>query len=272
MKVPQNVGPEAINTADIDDAHVTLPEGLTLDPSAAHGLAACTAAQAGLEQVRPGVRPTAPVACPAASKVASVSIETDLPPGSLAGSVYLGSPTGAPIAGPPYTIYVDAESALGVSVRLQGQVTPNPSTGRLEATFAGNPQLPFSDLAMKFDGGPLAPLANPLSCATGAVEGLFTPYTGAAAALSSTPFAATGCSSPLPFSLGQSTHDTSATAGAYTSYTFALARADGQQYLADVKTTLPAGLLGAIPTVALCAEARPTPGPAPPPAKSAARR
>ncbi len=255
VKVPQNVAPEAINTADIDDAHVTLPEGLTLNPSAARGLAACTAAQAGLQQVSPGVRTTAPVSCPAASKVASVSIETDLPPGSLAGSVYLGSPTGAPIAGPPYTIYVDAESALGVSVRLQGQVTPNPATGRLEATFAGNPQLPFGDLAMRFDGGSLAPLANPLSCAAGQVEGLFAPYTGAAATLSSTPFTATGCPSPLPFSLSQSTHGTSATAGAYTSYTFALARADGQQYLADVKTTLPAGLLGAIPTVALCAEA-----------------
>ncbi len=255
VKVPQNVAPEAIDAADIDDAHVTLPAGLTLDPSAAHGLAACTEAQAGLAQVSPGVRPTTPVTCPAASKVASVTIETDLPPGSLAGNVYLGSPAGAPIAGPPYTIYVDAESALGVSVRLQGQVTPNPTTGRLEATFAGNPQLPFSDLAMRFDGGPLAPLANPLSCAAGAVEGLFTPYTGGAAALSSTPFAATGCPSPLPFSLSQSTHDTSTTAGAYTSYTFALARADGQQYLADVKTTLPAGLLGAISSVPLCAQA-----------------
>jgi len=255
VKVPQNVGAEAIDTADIADAHLTLPEGLTLNPSAAHGLAACTEAQAGLQQISPGVRPTTPVTCPAASKVGSVSIETDLPPGSLAGDVYLGSPTGAPITGPPYTMYMDAESALGVAVRLQGQVTLNPSTGRLEASFAGNPQLPFSDLAMKFDGGPLAPLANPLSCAAGAVEALFTPYTGGAAAFSSTPFAATGCSSPLPFALSQSTHDTSPDAGAYTSYTFALARADGQQYLGGVKTTLPAGLLGMISTVALCAEA-----------------
>ncbi len=263
VKVPQNVGAEAINTADIDDAHVTLPEGLTLNPSAAHGLAACTEAQAGLQQIGPGVRPTTPVACPAASKVGSVGIETDLPPGSLTGNVYLGSPTGAPITGPPYTIYVDGESALGVAVRLQGQVTPNPGTGRLEATFAGNPQLPFSDLAMKFDGGPLAPLANPLSCTSGAVEALFTPYTGGAPALSATPFAATGCSSPLPFSLSQSTHETSSTAGAYTSYTFTLARADGQQYLSDVKAILPAGLLGEISSVALCAEAQANAGTCP---------
>ncbi len=263
VKVPQNVGAEVIDTSDIDDAHVTLPEGLTLNPSAAHGLATCTEAQAGLQQISPGVRSTAPVTCPAASKVGSVSIETDLPPGSLTGTVYLGSPTGAPITSPPYTIYVDAESGLGVAVRLQGQITPNPGTGRLEATFAGNPQLPFGDLAMKFDGGSLAPLANPLSCATGAVEAAFTPYTGGALALSSTPFAAGGCASPLPFALSQSTHDSSPDAGAYTSYTFDLARADGQQYLSGVTTTLPAGLLGAIPTVALCAEAQANAGTCP---------
>ncbi|HXB63844.1 MAG TPA: hypothetical protein VNV42_03100 [Solirubrobacteraceae bacterium] len=264
VKVPQNVGAEEINTADIDDAHVTLPEGLTLNPAAARGLATCTEVQAGLNQVSPGVRPTGPVACPAASKIGTVTIETDLPPGSLTGNVYLGSPAGATITGPPYTIYLDAESALGVSVRLQGQVSANPETGGLEASFAGNPQLPFSDLSIKLDGGAQAPLANPVSCATGRVQALFSPYTGGAQALSATPFAATGCPSPLPFSLSQSISETSHTAGAYTSYTFNLARADGQQYLAGVAATLPAGLLGAIPSVGQCDEADANAGTCPP--------
>ncbi len=34
--------------------------------------------------------------------------------------MYLGRPRGVPITGPPYTIYLDAESVLGVSVRLEG--------------------------------------------------------------------------------------------------------------------------------------------------------
>lgn len=38
VKAPQNAGASDINTADIQDAHVTLPEGLTLNPSAAHEL------------------------------------------------------------------------------------------------------------------------------------------------------------------------------------------------------------------------------------------
>lgn len=247
VKAPQKAGQEEINTADIRDVHATLPEGMTLNPSAAHGLAACTAAQIGIGT-------TAPVTCPAGSKVGTVTIETDLPPGSLAGSVYLGSPSGGPITEPPYTIYLDAESTLGVSVRLQGSVTPDPITGRLQATFANNPQLPFSDVILKFNGGPQAPVANPLVCGMASVETLFTPYTGGTPALSSTPFTTTGCPSPLPFSLNQSTQSSNANAGAYTSYTFNLNRGDGQQYLSRLQTTLPPGLVGAIPSVPLCGE------------------
>ena len=76
-----------------------------------------------------------------------------------------------------------------MSVRLQGQVNPNPATGRLETSFLNNPQQPFSDFIFKAVGGPRAPLANPLACSAGQVEALFTPYTGFAASLSSTPFA-----------------------------------------------------------------------------------
>jgi hypothetical protein len=247
VKVPQNAGAGEINTADIKDVHLTLPEGVTLDPSAAHGLAACSAGQIGIGTAKP-------VSCPAASKVGSVKIETDLPPGSLAGNVYLGNPGGGPITGPPYTIYLDAESSLGVSVRLQGSVNPNPSTGRLETTFANNPQLPFSDLIATINGGARAPLANPLTCGTGHVETLFTPYTGMAAALSSTPFVTSGCPSPLPFSLAQSTKNEPNNAGAHTSYTFSLSRTDGQQYLSQVTTALPPGLVGEIPAVTPCGE------------------
>ena len=248
VKAPQNVGADQINTADIQDAHVTLPEGLTLDPSAAHELGACTAAQIAIGT-------TNPVTCPASSRVGTVTIETDLPPGSLTGGVYLGSPAGGQITGPPYTIYLDAESSAGVSVRLQGLVTPNSSTGRLEATFANNPQLPFSELRLSLNGGQRAPLANPLACGNAPTESLFSPYTtGELEALQPTPFVTTGCPNPLSFSLTQTAQPANATAGAYSPYTFNLTRADGQQYLSQISTTLPAGLLGAIPSVTLCNE------------------
>ena len=183
-----------------------------------------------------------------------MAIETDLPAGSLAGNVYLGSPGGTPITGPPFTIYLDAESVYGVSVRLKGLVQPNPETGRVEASFTENPELPFSSVSLKLAGGAQAPLANPLACGGAATGALFTPYTGTPAAMSSTPFLTGGCAAPLPFSLAQSTQDSSPNAGAYTSYTFNLAREAGQQYLARLQSVLPAGLLGAVPSVALCGE------------------
>jgi hypothetical protein len=247
--VPQNVHGGEINTADIKDARVTLPEGMTLNPAAARGLQTCSPSQIGIGT-------EAEVACPLASKVGTVTIETDLPPGSLAGNVYLGNPAGGAITGPPYTIYIDAETVYGVSVRLKGLVNTNPSTGRLEATFTENPQLPFSDFIMTLKSGAQAPVANPLTCGTALVEALFTPYTGGSPAVRSTPFTTGGCPSPLPFALAQSTQDTSSTAGAYASYTFNLARAQGQQYLSQVRTVLPPGLVGAVPSVTQCGEAQ----------------
>jgi hypothetical protein len=245
VRVPQQVKENQINVSDIRDAHVTLPEGLTLNPSAAHGLEACSAAQIGI-----GTRN--PVTCPAGSRVGGVAIETDLPPGTLTGSVFLGSPSGGPITDPPYTIYLDAESNVDVSVRLQGTVTPNAATGRLEVTFADNPQLPFSELRLTLNGGDHAPLANPLTCDAASTDFFFTPYTGGAPASGSTPFSPSGCPASPPFVLAQSTATSAPDAGAYTNYTFNLARGDGNQYPGKISTTLPAGLVGAIPSVTLC--------------------
>jgi hypothetical protein len=248
VTVPQKTGAGDTNTSDIKDARVTLPEGLTLNPAAAHGLEACSAAQFGI-----GTRN--PISCPAGSNVGTVALETDLPPGSLTGNVYLGSPGGGQIMDPPFTIYLVAQNTnLDVSVRLQGLVTPNPTTGRLEVTFANNPQLPFSELRLTLNGGAHAPLANPLVCGAATADSLFTPYTGGPVAITSTPFETTGCPAALPFSLGQSTAHSSPNAGAYTQYTFNLARNDGNQYLGKVSTVLPAGLVGEIPSLTLCGE------------------
>jgi hypothetical protein len=256
-KVPQKEAPTEVNTADVAEAHATLPEGLTLNPAAAHGLEACPPAKVHFES-------KAPAECPAGSKLGKVTIETDLPPGSLAGNVYLGDPKGLPITGPPYTIYVVAESIYDVAVKVEGTVQPDPSTGRLTAVFKNSaehpfnlPQLPFGDAVLELNTGPRAPLANPLTCGAAKAESDFIAYSGEEIFKRfdpAFPFAIGGCPSPIPFALSQSTHQSSANAGGYTSYDFALSRSDGQQYLAKVQTTLPEGLVGAIPSVTLCPE------------------
>ena len=254
IHVPQQELGTEINTADIRDVRLLLPEGLTLNPSAAGALAACDPAEIGIGT-------TSLVTCPPESAIGSVALETpDLPPGSLTGTAYLGDPNGLPIAAPPFTVYIDLESIYDVSVRLQGLAAPNPETGRLEVTFSDNPQLPFSDLVLTLNGGPRAPLANPLVCGIDTSEARFAPWTGLAERLSTAPFAVDAdgkggaCPSPLPFALAQTTQDATPTAGAYTGYTFTLERGQGEQDVQRLSTVLPAGLLGEIPAVPLCDE------------------
>src|SRR5262249_20211092 len=132
--------PTETDDSQLKTAVIKLPEGMTLNESAAAGLAACTPAQARIHS------PIAGVACPAASELGPTPIDVPtLPPGSLQGKVYLGGPESGPIPGPPYVMYLDAESArYGISVRLKGEVVPSETTGQLTAIFSEIPEQPFS--------------------------------------------------------------------------------------------------------------------------------
>jgi hypothetical protein len=255
VTLPHAASPTAIDSSQLQTGSFTLPEGMTLNPSAATGLRACTPAQIGIKTRNL-------VTCAAESKIGTVTLTVPQLPESepLEGNVYLGG--GEPITNPPYTIYIDAESArYGISVRLQGTVTPNEATGRLTTVFADNPQQPFSNLTLSFNGGALAPIANPLVCGPAKTDVSLAPYTGTAPVSPLVePFTVdsdgTGgsCPSPLPFTLGQSTAAQPTTGGANTSFTFHLTREDGQQYLSHLSASLPLGLVGKIPAVPLCPE------------------
>jgi hypothetical protein len=245
---------EEIDSAQVKTATVKLPEGMTLNPSAAAGLTACTPAQARIHSSTPGT------SCPASSLLGTVSLEVPtLPPGSLSGNVYLGGPESGPITGPPYIVYVDAESPrYDVSVRLKGETIPNEITGQVTTIFQENPEQPFTSIALHFKEGPLAPIANPLVCGTSPTEASFQPYTLTATRTLASPFTTTGCPNPIPFAPTQATSNQTKTAGGNTSYTFSLTRPEGHQYLGQVKTTLPPGLVGQIPKATQCTEAQAT--------------
>ena len=250
--IPHNPS-AAIDSSQLKTASVKLPPGMTLNPSAAAGLTACTPTQARIHSATPGTD------CPASSVLGTVSLNVPtLPDGSLTGNIYLGTPPdGGAITGPPYIIYLDAESArFGVSVRIKGETFPNETTGQVTTVFQENPEQPFTTAALNFKGGALAPIANPLTCAAGAAEGSFLPYTEIGAKTITTPFAATGCAATIPFALSQTTANQTGNAGGNTSYTFSLTRPEGNQYLSQVKTTLPAGLVGQIPKATQCTEAQ----------------
>jgi hypothetical protein len=253
--VPQHAGAEELNSSQLKTAVIKMPEGMTLNPSAAAGLTACTPAQAHIHELPAGV------GCAGSSEIGTVSLEVPtLPAGSLTGKVYLGGPEGGgAITKPPYTVYVDAESPrYGVSVRVEGEVVPNEATGQLTTIFKNNPEQPFTSVKLQLKSGALAPIANPLTCNSVSAEGKFLPYTLTAekSVIASPAFTPTGCANPIPFAPTQGTADQTSNAGAATSFTVNLTRPEGNQYLSHVSTTLPPGLVGRIPTVPLCPEAQ----------------
>jgi hypothetical protein len=258
LTLPHASGNKEIDSSQLNDAVVTLPEGMTLNPSAAHGLQACKPSQIHMEE------PLA-ATCPYGSKIGTVTINVpDLPPESLKGNIYLGGSEAGQITGQPYVMYLNAESArYGVTVRLKGTVEANVTTGRVVATFEKNPEQPFSEVILHFKDGPLAPIANPLACGTATTETKLVPYIGAEFTKTpSTAFtvdnngAGEACKSPLPFAPTQASESQPATGGASTNFSFTVTRPSGQQYLSQIKTVLPAGLVGRIPAVSLCTEAQ----------------
>jgi hypothetical protein len=256
--------PNATDVSQVRTASFTLPEGMTLNPSAAKELTACTEAQAHLENAAPSREGSSiwgsafGVGCAASSKIGTVTLEVPtLPAGSLKGDVYLAAPNSGTITEPPYKVIVVANNAeYNVSVRLLGETIPDPVTGQVTTYFNHNPQQPFTSLALKFERGVLAPIANPLVCGTPEGSANFEGNSNPGK-VTTDKFGVSiaGCASPLPFKLAQTTANSNNNAGASTAFTFNLARNDGEQYVDTVKTTLPPGLVGEIPKAERCAAA-----------------
>jgi hypothetical protein len=264
VHVPQEADetPAGVSESDLRDTTVTLPQGVTLNPSAANGLAGCSEAQIALQSPGAG-------SCPEAAKVGTVKIKTPLLPNELAGSVYVASPQNF-ASGPsenPFrslvALYIVAEDPVsGVVVKLAGKVTPNEATGQLTTTFENTPQLPFEDLKLSFFGGARAPLSTPSSCGTYTSEASFAPYSGTAAVQSSSKLEitsgpeGTGCPNSRPFAPSFVAGTTGIQAGAFSPFTLTFSRRDQDQNLGAITVQTPPGLLGDLASVPLCAEAQ----------------
>lgn len=249
--LPHHLGATETDSSQVSTASVVLPPGITLNTSAASGLEACTPEEIGIGTKNP-------ISCPAGSKLGTVTLNVPgLPEGSLQGDMYLGGPAGGgAITGPPYVIYVAAESTrYGVTVRVRGVTKPNETTGQLTTEFTENPEQPFSDLILHFNGGSRATLANGLTCEASNATTSFTPFTATEAKSPTANFEVTGCGASVPFAPTQATSAEPAQAGGSSTYSLSFTRPEGNQYLAKVRDVLPPGLVGLIPTVTQCAEA-----------------
>ncbi len=235
--------PGALSTSHVEDVSVTLPPGMTLNPSAANGLEACADAQLAL-----GTRD--PVACPPASHIGTVTVNTPLLPNPLEGSIYVGQPQ----PGNQYRVFLTAEGH-GVSLRLEGSAVPDPGTGQLTVTFADNPQQAFEDFTLDVRDGSRAPLATPLDCGPKTVTSVLTPYSGTAPVNPTSGFDIAGAGCPAPFlpTFGASTANP--TSGALAPFHASIARPDGNQFLSGVSVDTPPGLGAMISRVEQCPDA-----------------
>jgi hypothetical protein len=249
LSVPQNDNPDQLASAELQNATVTLPQGVVMSPSAADGLKDCTDAQVGLGNS------DAP-ACPDGSKIGTTTVTTPALPDQLTGDIYLAGPDSGPITSPPYHIFLTM-AGDGVLIKLRGTVTPDLSTGQLTTTFTDNPQLPFSDLKLDFKDGPRAPLATPSTCGTFTTTSDLQPWSSPDSGPDPTPsdsFQISGCGNPNTFAPTFTAGATNAQAGAYSPFTLTFSRTDADQGFSNLTTTLPPGLVAKLAGVPLCSD------------------
>jgi hypothetical protein len=250
LHVPQVDNPDGTAEATLKKAVVTLPAGVSVSPSSADGLGACSPAQIGLHD---GKLPS----CPDSAKIGSVTVDTPLLNDPLTGSIYLAQQGSNPFNS-LLAIYLVA-SGDGVVIKLAGHVEPDPVTGQLKTTFDNNPQLPFSDFTLSFKDGPRAALANPERCGTYTTSAELTPWGGGPAVTTTDSFTIDqGCTGGFAPSFEAGTTDPAG--GAATSFTLNVARTDTEQELGTIGTVLPQGLLGNLKDITLCQEPAATAG------------
>jgi hypothetical protein len=282
-EIPQTYNDaQGLATSTLKQEVVTLPEGMTVNPSSGAGLGACSEAQYA-EELAPAKteqEKNEGKGCPNSSKLATVRIKTPSISEELVGSAYLAESAvrGSSVqAGRnPFNsllaLYLIARAPdRGVLVKAPGLVAPNEATGRLTTTFgptaafAGNPAspglppLPASDISFAFNSDALV---TPPTCGNYEVEAQLTPWSdpeGNPLTPEIRPFpidASCPAGNTPPFNPGVTAYPIHANAGAYSPLYLKITRNDGEQEITGFSTQFPAGLTGNLSGVAECSEAQ----------------
>jgi hypothetical protein len=172
-----------------------------------------------------------------------------------------------------FAIYLEVgNQARGIHLKLRGKVEVGGAgaysrehglqPGQIRTSFIETPQQPFSELRLKFDGGPRAPLANPQACGTFSSTAELEPWSHqpAAGEGAGTPnvtlnptFGISGCENK--FAPAFSAGTTNPQGGAYSPFTLTFSRQDREGDLSGLTVNMPNGLLGRIAGIPLCGEA-----------------
>jgi hypothetical protein len=260
------LNPEGIAEGQPKRVQVTLPAGVTVNPSEAEGLAGCSSAQYAAETA--GSAPGA--GCPEASKIGTVQIQTPLLDETATGAVYVGAPYDNPFDS-LLSLYVIAKiPARGIIVKQAGKIEADPATGQLTTTFDNLPQIPFDTFKLQFKDGPRAPLVMPAACGSYDMTARFTPWNAAnpddpapdevvtrtvPLSVNQGPHGGPCPSGPRPFKPGFSAGTLSNAAGHYSQLNVRLTREDDEQEFTNFSVKLPRGVIGKLAGVPFCPDA-----------------
>jgi hypothetical protein len=269
VRLPQDEAPKGLAEAQLRDATLVLPQGMTVNPASAAGLQACTPDQVGLVTAvgDPDARfDESAVTCPEASKLGTVQIKTPVLKEPFHGAIYLASQDQNPF-GSLLALYIVLEDPqTGVIIKIPGEASADPQSGQLTVTFRHSPQLPFEDLDVELFEGSRAALKTPLACGTYTTQSTFVPWTAPEGPERhptdsfrvNAPVGAGACpttESAAPNSPGFLAGTVNPAAGVYSPFSLEVSRADGTQPFKIVEATLPPGLLGKLAGISYCPEA-----------------
>jgi hypothetical protein len=238
---------------------LSLPEGVTINPSLGAGLEVCTPGQYAAETAFS----TQGAGCPNGSKIGDFTVKTQLFEGSLEGAVYLAQPHQNPF-GSLLALYLVARlPASGILVEVAGKLIPDPATGRLTASFEELPQLPYTDLDLRLREGQRPPLTTPAACGPAITQVELGPWLGPAAAkhTSTTSQIETGigggpCPAGVPpFSPQVTAGGINSNVGSYTPFYLHMSRTDSEQEITSYSATFPKGITGRLAGLPFCPEA-----------------
>lgn len=250
LKLPQSTDPEVPATATMREARVTLPAGMGINPSAADGLAACSEAQVGFHE-------EVDAACPDASKLGTATITSPDLPEPIEGALYQRSPE----PGHQFRLWLVSD-ALGLHIKLPGEIKTDPNTGQLTAIFSDLPQVPVEEIDFNVWGGSRAPLVNPESCGTYSTAYAFTPHSNDAPVSGQSQMTIDeGCNPGFSPKLHAGV--VNPVAGAFSPFVFDLTREEGEQGLRGFELTLPEGELAKLKGVLRCPDAQAASGDCP---------
>jgi hypothetical protein len=246
-------------SSQVRQAVVSLPAGVTINPSVGAGLAACTADQYAAETATslPGA------GCPNASKIGVLTVSTPLIEERLQGAIYLAAPHENPY-GSLVALYLVAKApGRGVLIKIPGKIDTDPASGSLTATFDDLPQLPYGNLVVQFRESQRAPLVSPPTCGAATTRTTLTPWLGALGAAereTATRITAGIGGGPCPagvppFNPRATGGSVNSAAGSYSPFYLHLTRTDGDAEITSYSATFPPGMTGKLAGIPYCSDA-----------------